>query len=100
MAPVELTNWLNHYLNEMSRIVIKYGGTLDKYIGDAVMIFFGYPTSRGLIEDATQCVKMAQEMIFRTKIMGLDIRSASAPANAPSATSAASAASTVWIIPS
>ena len=47
MAPVELTNWLNHYLNEMSRIVIKYGGTLDKYIGDAVMIFFGDPTSRG-----------------------------------------------------
>ena len=74
MAPVELTNWLNHYLNEMSRIVIKYGGTLDKYIGDAVMIFFGDPTSRGLIEDAIPCVKMAQEMIFRTKIMGLDIR--------------------------
>lgn len=74
MAPVELTNWLNHYLNEMSRIVIKYGGTLDKYIGDAVMIFFGGPTSRGLIEDAIQCVKMAQEMIFRTKTMGLDIR--------------------------
>jgi len=28
----------------------------------------------GLIEDAIQCVKMAQEMIFRTKIMGVDIR--------------------------
>jgi len=59
-----------------------------------------YLTKPFNIEDASPCVKMAQEMIFRTKIMGLDIRSSSAPANAPSATSAASAASTVWIIPS
>lgn len=74
MAPEELTNWLNHYLNEMARIVIKHGGTLDKYIGDAVMVFFGDPNSQGVREDALACVKMAQEMIFRTKIMGLDIR--------------------------
>jgi len=74
MAPEELTNWLNHYLSEMARIVIKHGGTLDKYIGDAVMVFFGDPASRGVREDTIYCVKMAQEMIFRTKVMGLDIR--------------------------
>jgi class 3 adenylate cyclase len=73
MAQVERTNWLNHHLNEMARIVIKYGGTRDKYIGDGVMVFFGDPTSRGPTQNAIQCVKKAQEMIFRTKIMGLNI---------------------------
>ena len=97
MAPVERTNWLNHHLNEMARIVIKYGGTRDKYIGDGVMVFFGDPTSRGPIQHAIQCVKMAQEMIFRTRSWDSIFASASALANAPSATSAAS---TVRIIPS
>ena len=37
----ELTSLINFYLNEMSTIALKYGGTIDKYIGDAILIFFG-----------------------------------------------------------
>ena len=61
----ELTNLLNHYLTEMSRIALKFGGTIDKYIGDAIMIFFGDPESRGVKEDAVDCVRMAIEMLRR-----------------------------------
>jgi len=35
-----LTSMLNKYLNEMTAIAVEYGGTIDKYIGDAIMIFF------------------------------------------------------------
>ena len=46
----------------MTNIAIKYGGTVDKYIGDAIMIFFGDPQSQGTKEDAIACVTMALEM--------------------------------------
>jgi class 3 adenylate cyclase len=42
-----LTNILNSYLNEMSKIAHDHGGTIDKFIGDAIMIFFGDPESEG-----------------------------------------------------
>ncbi|ODA66249.1 Adenylate cyclase 2 [Methyloligella halotolerans] len=48
----ELTNLLNHYLTEMAQIANAYGATIDKYIGDAVLAFFGDPESRGIQEDA------------------------------------------------
>jgi PAS domain S-box-containing protein len=57
-----LTNVLNRYLNEMSKIAIDHGGTIDKYIGDAIMIFFGDPETLGEKQDAIACVKMALEM--------------------------------------
>ncbi len=58
----EMTNLLNFYLNEMSQIALKFGGTIDKYIGDALMIFFGDPESEGPEKDARKCVEMALEM--------------------------------------
>ena len=58
----ELTSLINFYLNEMSTIALKYGGTIDKYIGDAILIFFGDPETKGYAEDATNCLKMAIEM--------------------------------------
>ncbi|MBT3650812.1 MAG: adenylate/guanylate cyclase domain-containing protein [Rhodobacteraceae bacterium] len=58
----ELTALLNFYLNEMSQIALKHGATIDKYIGDAIMIFFGDPESFGIEEDARKCVAMAVEM--------------------------------------
>jgi class 3 adenylate cyclase len=63
----ELTNLLNHYLTEMSRIALKFGGTIDKYIGDAIMIFFGDPESKGVKEDAIACVRMAIAMLRRMR---------------------------------
>jgi class 3 adenylate cyclase len=46
----------------MSRIAHEFGGTLDKFIGDGMVIFFGDPESRGVRQDALQCVKMALAM--------------------------------------
>jgi adenylate cyclase len=60
--PEEITFLLNSYFSEMSKIALEYGGTLDKFIGDAMVIFFGDPESRGVKEDALQCVKMAMAM--------------------------------------
>jgi PAS domain S-box-containing protein len=57
-----LTQVLNSYLNEMSLIANEHGGTIDKFIGDAIMIFFGDPESRGPREDARACVHMAMDM--------------------------------------
>ncbi len=59
----EITSLINFYLNEMSIIALKYGGTIDKFIGDSIMIFFGDPTSKGVEEDARLCVDMAVEML-------------------------------------
>jgi class 3 adenylate cyclase len=58
----ELTALLNHYLTEMSQIALAYGATIDKYIGDAIMIFFGDPETKGVKEDALACVHMAVAM--------------------------------------
>ena len=51
----------------MSTIALKYGATIDKYIGDAIMAFFGDPESRGLKEDARACVRMAIAMLGRMR---------------------------------
>jgi adenylate cyclase len=61
----ELTSILNRYLNEMAGIALKYGATLDKYVGDAILAFFGDPETRGVAEDANACVAMALEMQAR-----------------------------------
>ncbi|MFC6583182.1 adenylate/guanylate cyclase domain-containing protein [Sulfitobacter aestuariivivens] len=58
----ELTHLLNTYLSEMSRIAQKHGAYFDKFIGDAMMLYFGEPDSRGAQEDAAACVRMAIEM--------------------------------------
>jgi adenylate cyclase len=43
MTPQELVNLLNLYLTAMTDIILDYKGTLDKYIGDAIMCFWGAP---------------------------------------------------------
>ncbi len=58
----ELTALLNEYLREMSAIAEEYGATFDKFIGDAIMCFFGDPESPGVKEDAEACVRMALAM--------------------------------------
>jgi adenylate cyclase len=62
MESEELTVVLNEYLNEMSLIALEYGGTIDKFIGDAIMIFFGDPHSLGARQDSFNCVSMAIAM--------------------------------------
>ncbi len=63
----DLTRLLNHYLTEMSEIALTHGATIDKYVGDAIVIFFGDPETLGVKEDAVACVSMAIEMRERMK---------------------------------
>ncbi len=65
----ELTAILNHYLTEMSAIALEYGATIDKYIGDAMLLFFGDPETKGVKEDAKACVMMAIAMQRRMRAL-------------------------------
>ncbi len=69
MEAETISELLNHYLSEMARIAEVYGGTVDKFIGDGVMIFFGDPETKGEKEDAIACVKMALEMRARVQAL-------------------------------
>ena len=62
LQPEDLTKYLNEYFSEMTKIAIDHGATIDKYIGDAMMVFFGDPETKGEREDARACVEMALKM--------------------------------------
>ena len=62
MQPEDLTALLNEYLTEMSSIALAHGGTVDKFIGDAILVFFGDPETKGVEEDARSCLRMAVDM--------------------------------------
>jgi adenylate cyclase len=59
-----LSNLLSSYLIEMSKIVAQFNGTIDKFIGDAIMVTFGDDdsTTQGVKKDAIACVSMAIAM--------------------------------------
>ena len=69
LEPEILTELLTQYLTEMSKIAIRWGGTIDKFIGDAILVFFGDPESRGNKEDAMACVSMALEMLEKLELL-------------------------------
>jgi class 3 adenylate cyclase len=62
LEPEPLTKLLNDYFNEMSKIANKYGGTVDKFMGDGILIFFGDPNTKGQKQDALNCILMSLEM--------------------------------------
>ena len=62
LEPEDLSNLLNSYLDNMAQIAEKYGGTIDKYVGDAIMVFFGDPEFTSDKDHALRAVKMAMEM--------------------------------------
>ncbi len=68
----ELVRQLNEYLTEMVSCVFITGGTLDKFIGDAVMAEWGNVTSAGIAEDARQSVRCA--LLMRDKLDELNTR--------------------------
>jgi adenylate cyclase len=62
LQPEDLTALLNEYFTEMSVIALRHGATVDKFIGDAMLLFFGDPETKGVVEDAQACVAMAVDM--------------------------------------
>jgi adenylate cyclase len=70
----DLASLLNEYFTEMSKIALEHGATIDKFIGDAMLMFFGDPESKGVEEDAKACVRMAIAMQRRMKDLQEDWR--------------------------
>jgi len=79
IEPEALSGLLNDYLTRMSSIAVKYGGTIDKYIGDAIVVFFGDPEYVDDVTHARQCVLMAIEMLDEIKRLSRQWSSAGCP---------------------
>ena len=60
LSPQELVTLLNEYLTEMTNIILAHGGTVDKYIGDAIMAFYGAP--HNFEDHALRCCLAGIEM--------------------------------------
>ena len=58
-------NQLNTYLGAMVEVITEHGGTIDKFMGDAVMAVFGSPVSRGTRQEAEAAVRCALAMEVR-----------------------------------
>lgn len=60
LTPHQVGVFMNAYLDQLCDIVLKYGGTIDKFVGDAVVAFWGAPVSRP--DDARNALAAAHEM--------------------------------------
>ena len=65
MSPELLVQFLNEYFSEMTQLVLKYEGTVDKYMGDAIMAFYGAPLEQA--DHAKRACKTAVDMMIRLR---------------------------------
>ncbi len=71
LSPNEISSVLNRYLSMMSECVFKYNGTLDKFMGDCAMAFWGAPLEDD--ESALKAVKASLEMLIKAKDLEQEI---------------------------
>ena len=69
LIPDDLAFLLNDYLSHMTEIAKQYEATVDKFMGDAILIFFGDPNSQGVEQDAKSCLEMAISMRQQMKLL-------------------------------
>jgi adenylate cyclase len=77
LDPSELIETMNGYFHRMVDAVFQHGGTLDKFIGDAVMAFWGAPLSRP--DDAIRSIRCALEMQKQLRQLNETRRAAGRP---------------------
>jgi len=71
LKPTELAAFIREYLSAMTDIVFAHGGTIDKYIGDAVMALFGAPvTTENAAESAVRTALAMKERIAQFSVPG------------------------------
>lgn len=68
----EVVEWLNEYFSRMHRIICSFGGHINKYIGDGLMIVFGAPIARGDKLEARAAVACGLEMLAEVERMNRD----------------------------
>jgi adenylate cyclase len=78
LAPPQLAKLINDFLTPMTRTIHGNRGTIDKYMGDAVMAFWGAPVPDP--EHATHAVQTALEMVERAKVLSAEFESRGLPA--------------------
>lgn len=77
LAPEQLREVVNLFFSRMSAVVARHGGTLDKYIGDAVMAFWGAPLP--MPDHAARAVRAAVEMTGELQVLNLELRNRGLP---------------------
>ena len=70
LPPERVATLLNAYLDGMSAIVLRHGGTIDKFVGDAVVAFWGAPIARP--DDADRALAAAMAMVAFTKAFAVE----------------------------
>jgi adenylate cyclase len=77
LPPDQVMKMLNNYLGTMSEIIMDHQGTIDEFIGDAILAIFGAPTSRP--DDAQRAVRCALDMQQAMNDLNRDNREAGLP---------------------
>lgn len=65
LSPKELVELLNEFLTEMTEIIFEYEGTVDKFVGDAIVAFFGAPNNLPNHAEVAcmACIKMQKKLV-------------------------------------
>lgn len=61
-SAMTVVDLLNRYFAKMSEVIVSYGGTIDKLMGDSIMVLFGAPTSESEADDVQRAIACAVEM--------------------------------------
>ncbi len=69
LSPTKLTHLINLYLGELTEVILDHGGTLDKYMGDAIMAFFGAPVhdSQNPVHACQAAIAMSERLHDKRK---------------------------------
>ena len=83
LSPVELMDWLNNYMERMTSLVIKHGGVVDDYYGDAIKVNFGVPiprtTDKEIQQDASNALLCALAMRREMEQLNASLSEENAP---------------------
>src|SRR5207237_10537347 len=69
--PEEVRDLLSRYFEASRKLIARYGGTVEKFIGDAVMAVWGTPIARE--DDAERAVRAALDLVESVTAMGQDV---------------------------
>lgn len=77
--PDSVVEWLNEYFSRMHSIVVRYGGHINKFIGDGLLIVFGAPVERDTVEAARAAVDCGLAMLAEAERINLDWKASERP---------------------